>query len=303
MGKNYDDDALSFILDGAAESHSNGRGTNLTPSDYLHVLWGEWESKVAAALNFWGRGHGREEQMAEVIQNELYAFDVYATLEGWGVGIDDGRWDAYLEEGGVAKALARRRARIAGKPASDRVMENLKMHLEKWLAKDSHALSNAVDDEATSQCDDENEDTGGEDSGSSRMLNGLEESVALNISKIQNKNQAAAALRKLGYAKSYMQMTRNATSYTLGGNAPHAGTLMITLGTGHFLITGNKRWNFGSMMMMVGNLREGAEARLQVLVATLAHMGVLQPDTEVTPLQLAVAIAVGEHMERSGAVN
>ena len=297
MGKNYDD-PLAFVLDGAAESVSNGRCTNLTPSDYLRVLWGEWESKVATALNFWGRGHGREEQMAEVIQNELYAFDVYATLEGWGVGIDDGRWDAYLEEGGVAKALARRRARIAGKPASDRVMENLKMHLEKWLAKDSHALSYAVDDEAMSQCDSM------DDSDNGALLNGLEESVALNISKIQNKNQAAAALRKLGYAKSDMQMTRNATSYSIGGKPPRAaGGLMITLGVGHFLITGNPRWNFGSMMMMVGNLREGAEARLQVLVATLAHMGVLQVDTEVTPLQLAVAIAVGEHMERSGVVN
>lgn len=314
MGKNYDD-ALAFILDGAAESYTEGECSNLTPSDHLRAVWEAWENKVAAALNFWGRGHGRAEQMEEIIQNELYAFDVYATLEGWGVSIDDGRWDEYLYAAprhvpAIPPTLTNAERRKA-RDASDRVMENLKMHLKKWLAKDSHALSNAVDEEAITQCNEQpceecgevHDDEYDDPFDDRKKLHGLGESVALDISKIQNKNQAAAALRKLGYAKSFMQMTRNATSYSLEGKAPRNGTLMITLGVGHFLITGNKRWNFGSMMMLVGNLREGAEVRLQVLVATLAHMGILQPDTEVTPLQLAVAIAVGEHMERSGAVN
>lgn len=286
MGKNYDD-ALSFILDGAAESHSDGRCTALLPSVRLRKLWEAWETRVSDALIFWGRGHGLEDQMAEVVQNELYAFDVYATLEGWGVGIDDGRWDKYLDKGEPATRARR----------TKRLRENLEMHLKRWLQKASHALSYAVDDEAMSQCDDESADKGDPD-----MLNGLGESVAINIYKIQNKNQAAAALRKLGYAKSFMQMTRNATTYSLGGQAPRGG-LSITLGVGHFLITGNKRWDFGSMMMMVGNLREGAEVRLRELVERLAHMDILQAGIEVTPLQLAVAIAIGEHMERSGVVN
>jgi hypothetical protein len=127
-----------------------------------------------------------------------------------------------------------------------------------------------------------------------------------------NKRQAAAELRKLGYAKSHMQMTRGATSYTLGGRAPSQG-LMITLSEGGFIISDTRpgvpkeaRWTFVSMALNIENLHEGAKARFKEIMNRLLKLGVISPDgREVRNgvLSLAVAIATGERVEAGGAFN
>ena len=53
MGKNYDD-PLEFILDGEAESVSDGRCTGLTASTKLRKAWQVWTSAVNRELRAWG---------------------------------------------------------------------------------------------------------------------------------------------------------------------------------------------------------------------------------------------------------
>jgi hypothetical protein len=157
MGRHYDD-ALEFLLDGEAESVSNGRCTGLTPSPQLQAQYETWKERVTAALVFWGRGHGKEAGIAAVIEQEAhYEYDVYQTLAGAGVGMDDGRWDDYLE---IPKQPGVFRSAQAG----TRVLKNLRMHLEKWLKRDFAVIATAVQDEAMEQCpSEEDEDLGSAD--------------------------------------------------------------------------------------------------------------------------------------------
>jgi hypothetical protein len=138
-------------------------------------------------------------------------------------------------------------------------------------------------------------------------FNGLSASIpTIDIFKVQNKSQALRELRKLGYQKSALQMTRGAMSYSIGGRAPLRGALMITLGDNAFIITGNRRWAFISSAIHIENLRAGAQQRLSEILFDLVEIGVLPEHFDLSALNefsLVVAIAVGERIASGGGWN
>ena len=103
MGKNYDD-PLEFILDGEAESVSDGRCTGLTASTKLRKAWQVWTSAVNRELRVWGERRALEGAINNLIRDSRpagivdVAYDVYMTLDGAGVGMRDGRWDYHLDK-------------------------------------------------------------------------------------------------------------------------------------------------------------------------------------------------------------
>ena len=55
MGKNYTDE-VAWVLDGVAESISDGKCSNLTPSDKLYEAWATWQEQIAKLLmGCWSR--------------------------------------------------------------------------------------------------------------------------------------------------------------------------------------------------------------------------------------------------------
>lgn len=139
MGKNYTDE-VGWVLDGVAESISDGKCSGLTPSETLYTEWSMWQEAIAKVLLGWGDKRGLGDNVARLLQSENYfAWDVYATLNGDGVGVWDGRWAEYL-----------------GKEYTDDV-EN---HLKLWLPSAFRQIQRAVEDEAFEQCEgDDGDDT------------------------------------------------------------------------------------------------------------------------------------------------
>jgi hypothetical protein len=136
MGRRYED-ALEFLLDGVAESISDGRCKNLTPSRELRRRWALWERGVSNALRRWASkpAHARMMRVSVyvLLSAEKYAaYDVFQTLAESGVGIWDGRWNQYFVD-------------------SDN-LENLQRHLKKWLGGAYMKMEQALEDEAYDQC-------------------------------------------------------------------------------------------------------------------------------------------------------
>lgn len=102
MGKHYTD-PLAFILDGAAESISDERCTDLEPSRKLQRMWGQWDEACVQAMLDWGEANGKGDEIAALVAASDPAgkvdipYDVYMTLDGAGVGMWDGRWDQHLD--------------------------------------------------------------------------------------------------------------------------------------------------------------------------------------------------------------
>jgi hypothetical protein len=118
------------------------------------------------------------------------------------------------------------------------------------------------------------------------------------VKNLTSRRQALAALRKLGYEKSYLQMTRNAMTY-----AKPDRSMMITIADhGQFIMHDRVRkpydWNFHSMFLHVGNLRKGATSRLSEVMRQLDTLDVPRPE-EMNEFDLAVAMARGEAMSRN----
>ena len=152
MGKNYDD-PLEFILDGEAESFSDGRCTGLTASTKLRKAWQAWTSVVNHELRVWGehaedsRGFLYDKAIEQLIRESRpagvvdVAYDVYMTLDGAGVGMDDGRWFEYLGD--------------------DRQIDSLKKYLggsrtgssQGVLGDAFNRVKEAISDEAMRKCD------------------------------------------------------------------------------------------------------------------------------------------------------
>jgi hypothetical protein len=139
MGRQYDD-ALEFLLDGAAESISDGRCTNLTPSNELRRLWARWGLGIIQALHIWERNYP-ETMRAPVgyllAEEEYPEADVYFTLSGSGIGIWDGRWDPYFVD----------------RAAIDKVEKYLKQVLRTAFG----TMEQAIQDEALRLCDEEDD--------------------------------------------------------------------------------------------------------------------------------------------------
>ena len=136
MGRNYTD-ALEFLLDGEAESVSNGRCTNLTPSKELQHLWARWGAAMVEALHIWERNYPQtlRAPIGYLLTKEQYAdYDVFQTLDGAGVGIWDGRWDDYFVDRNALKALEK--------------------YLKQVLHKAFGTMKDALTDEAMTQCED-----------------------------------------------------------------------------------------------------------------------------------------------------
>lgn len=135
MGRNYTD-ALEFLLDGEAESVSNGRCSNLTPTKELQHLWARWGASMVEALHIWATQHPDQMRVpvGYILTKEAYAdYDVFQTLAGAGVGIYDGRWDDYL----INRAA----------------IKDLEKFLKNVLHKAFGTMSDALTDEAMTQCD------------------------------------------------------------------------------------------------------------------------------------------------------
>lgn len=146
MGKHYTD-PLAFILDGAAESESDGRCTDLEPSRELQRAWGEWGEAVTKALLDWGDANGTGDNIAALIAasdpggHVDVAYDVYMTLAGEGVGMWDGRWEPYLLQDEI-KSLQHY---LGGK----RVYSS-----QGVLGEAFNTIESAIRDEAYEQCKD-----------------------------------------------------------------------------------------------------------------------------------------------------
>jgi hypothetical protein len=113
---------------------------------------------------------------------------------------------------------------------------------------------------------------------------------------IDTRRKLLARLRKLGYAKSQMQMTRGATTYTKGGRLAESRLNISISPHGEFIILdrqkGKNDWSLISSALHIGNLRAGAEQKLSNILAALDAMGIEFPP-EMTTFELAWLIAQG----------
>ena len=145
MGKHYTD-PLAFILDGEAESDTDGRCTDLEPSRALQRAWGEWGEAVTKALLDWGHAHSKSDEIVQLIEASDPAgkvdipYDVYMTLDGAGVGMDDGRWDKYLEDSSI-KSLKK-------------FLKGERVYPFEGVVGHFHEIQSAIRDEAYEQCKD-----------------------------------------------------------------------------------------------------------------------------------------------------
>jgi len=107
--------------------------------------------------------------------------------------------------------------------------------------------------------------------------------------RVETKAKALAALRRYGWRKSRLQLTRGATSYALpsDGNGPVGP--MITVAPTTFAITGADDWNVWPNLMRINNIAAPNASRVVEVCDRLRERGHLV-EGEMTELGLAVAI-------------
>ena len=105
---------------------------------------------------------------------------------------------------------------------------------------------------------------------------------------ISDKRTCTAALRKLGFSKSRLQMCRGATTYT----HPEVPRFQITVSDTQFIATGCG-WGHLSMATEVWNLRVSASERVLELLRRARAYGIIGHTGPVTALGLAVVCATG----------
>lgn len=140
MGRHYDD-PLEFILDGEAESVSNGTCTDLSPSPKLRELWAKWDNLCHQAVaRFWQANPRLVRVPVDVVFAEqdrggytMLGYEVFMSLNGSGVGIWDGDWDHYF--------------------TTDDGADKLVDVMKRLLAKAFRAMESAIQDEAMEECD------------------------------------------------------------------------------------------------------------------------------------------------------
>lgn len=101
-----------------------------------------------------------------------------------------------------------------------------------------------------------------------------------------------AKLRKLGYARSSLQMARNGTTYTEGGG--FNGRLSITLGKGsdQFIVTDREgKLTLMSMAVNISNLKDGAQSKVNAIISACIDAELLKPGQTINNFELLVAIA------------
>ena len=121
------------------------------------------------------------------------------------------------------------------------------------------------------------------------------------IQGIDTPRKAFNALRALGYSKTDMQMTRMATTYGIDGSYSSRLTVSIPRHGEAFIIMDRTRsgdddgWGFISSALTVGNLKDGANAKLQRMIERMLDMGIIEEGQDLNMLQLAVALVTAFH--------
>lgn len=113
-GLDYGDDWVQFILDSHAES-SGFRDADITPK--LQGAVERYESQLVKVLERWIKLHPPKSGMGfGDVWNADAPYNVLMTLRGEGVGIWDGRWDAFYSEAEIRelqKYLNKELAKVA----------------------------------------------------------------------------------------------------------------------------------------------------------------------------------------------
>lgn len=110
----------------------------------------------------------------------------------------------------------------------------------------------------------------------------------MKLAHIKTKAQALAALRKLGWQKSDLQMARGAMSYRLKGVSIARGPL-VTLSDSQFMVTGGGVWSMVSSFLDIGNLKANASHKTVAVCDELRRRGILEEDG-IGRLALAVGV-------------
>lgn len=105
--------------------------------------------------------------------------------------------------------------------------------------------------------------------------------------KIETKTQALGALRKAGWQKSRMQMTRGATTYRLAEFGGFGGP-SITLSEAQIMVLGGGKWSLMSALLHIGNTQVHASGKVLKQIEELRERKLL--GTEVGLFELAVAL-------------
>lgn len=145
MGRNYDD-PLEFLLDGVVYGCED-----VAVTDELRDQWTAWEKKCMTALRLWAAERGRvtNRGIEGVLQNEMYAYDIYQTLAGAGVGIDDGDWDKHFSQ-----ALKSRR------DVREMLYSSLETFLKANLKDAFYRMEEAIQMTAMEQCEEDEDGSG-----------------------------------------------------------------------------------------------------------------------------------------------
>jgi len=112
------------------------------------------------------------------------------------------------------------------------------------------------------------------------------------MAKVETKKQALTALRKAGWEKTQMQMTRGAMTYGVKGAGWSAGT--ITMSDFGFIVTtgGNPKWSLISAALTIENLKVKANEKVLVQIAELRERGLLGEEVGLFELVVAIGKAI-----------
>lgn len=111
--------------------------------------------------------------------------------------------------------------------------------------------------------------------------------IPIDTTKIRDNKTAIQALKKLGFERQKMSMTRGAKTFM----HPDIERFQISLSAHGYIATGGG-WTHISMATQISNLAVGASEKLLTQIARLRELGVLD-DTPVTLWVFAVALAQG----------
>lgn len=112
----------------------------------------------------------------------------------------------------------------------------------------------------------------------------------MKLAHITTKAQALTALRKLGWAKSLLQLTRGATSYML---ATQPDGPMITLSSHGHMVTCAGEWGSVSALRNIENTADGAAQGECAQLARLVSLGIVDANEASKLSTFALAVAIG----------
>ena len=119
--------------------------------------------------------------------------------------------------------------------------------------------------------------------------------------RIETSRQCLAALRKLGYRKTAMQMTRVANTYGMDGD--YGGRLTITVAkhSDQFIIMDRAKtpndWGMMSALLTISNTKVKAEHAMYETIECCVALGVLERDQPVNQFELVIAFATAAAKE------